>query len=86
MAENAHHQKTIAVILNLFPLLTGAHLALPPNDSFERELHLPPEPQSLPEFRKPRKLPSINGLRSRIISRHKLEDEASSFGSGASAD
>ena len=40
----------------------------------------------LPEYRKPRKLPSIDVIKSRLASRHKLEDEGSSFGSGGSAE
>jgi len=39
-----------------------------------------------PEYRKPRKLPSVDALKSRVASRHKLEDEGSSFGSGVSAE
>ena len=38
------------------------------------------------EYRKPRKLPSVDVIKSRIASRHRLEDEGSSFGSGGSAD
>eukprot|EP00794_Sanderia_malayensis_P005591 gene5591-6280_t len=41
---------------------------------------------NLSECRKPRKLPSVEGLRSRLICRHRLEDEGSSFGSGGSVD
>lgn len=44
------------------------------------------EGKELPEFRKPRKLPSIDGMRNRLTSRHRLEDEGSSFGSGGSVD
>ena len=44
------------------------------------------EKNELPEYRKPRKLPSVDALKSRLASRHKLEDEGSSFGSGGSVE
>ena len=44
------------------------------------------EIKELPEYRKHRKLPSVEAIRNRMTSRQRLEDEGSSFGSGGSAD
>lgn len=44
------------------------------------------EETEFPDHRRPRKLPSVDALKSRLTSRHRLEDEGSSFGSGGSAE